>query len=119
MTVGIAPYRAQRDFYFSPLKVAEYLAAGLPVVASRQGELAEIVGDAGLLVRPDDVGELAEAIGRILADQALRSRMQQAARDRARTMTWDQVATQVEEALADAIESRRQNGWTTPGETAA
>jgi glycosyltransferase involved in cell wall biosynthesis len=120
MTLGVAPYRAQTDFYFSPLKVAEYLAAGLPVVASRQGELSEIVGDAGLLVNPDDVKELAEAMSRILAHDVLRSRMQQAARQRAEIMTWDQVAARVEAALASAMAARAQaSDWNPVRNTAA
>jgi glycosyltransferase involved in cell wall biosynthesis len=120
MTLGVAPYRGHTDFYFSPLKVAEYMAAGLPVVASRQGELSEIVGDAGLLVNPDDVKELAEAMSRILADDVLRSRMQQAARQRAEIMTWDQVAAQVEAALASTIAARAQGSdWNPVRNTAA
>ena len=119
MTLGVAPYRGQADFYFSPLKVAEYMAAGLPVVASRQGELAEIVGDAGLLVNPDDVKELAEAMSRILAHDVLRSRMQQAARQRAEIMTWDQVAARVEAALASAMAARAQGSDWNPVRTTA
>src|ERR1041385_1938466 len=37
MHAGVAPYPPMESFYFSPLKIYEYLAAGLPVVASRIG----------------------------------------------------------------------------------
>ena len=57
MDVAVAPYPMLPDFYFSPLKVFEYMAAGLPVVASRIGQLATLIEDGvnGLLCTPDDV----------------------------------------------------------------
>jgi len=56
MDVATAPYRGLADFYFSPLKVYEYLASGMPVVASRIGQLATLIrnNQTGLLCRPDD-----------------------------------------------------------------
>ena len=64
MDVAVAPYPKLDSFYFSPLKIFEYMAAGLPVVASRIGQIPNIVahGANGLLVSPDSIDELAEAI---------------------------------------------------------
>ncbi|KOO15090.1 glycosyl transferase family 1 [Vibrio xuii] len=45
MNVGVAPYPSDIDFYFSPLKVYEYMAAGLPVIGSDIGQISEIVTD--------------------------------------------------------------------------
>jgi len=42
--IGLAPYPRQEPFYFCPLKVIDYLAAGLPVVATDQGDIPQIVG---------------------------------------------------------------------------
>lgn len=103
MTVAVAPYRRQADFYFSPLKIVEYLAAGLPVVASEQGELAPLIGKAGLMVRPDDAVELADALGTVLADPALRRAMHFAARRHAAGLSWDAAAAQVEAVLVSAM----------------
>jgi glycosyltransferase involved in cell wall biosynthesis len=103
MTVAAAPYRRQADFYFSPLKIVEYLAAGLPVVASDQGDLAHLVGKAGLMVRPDDAVELATALDRVLGDPALRRAMHLAARRHAAGMTWNAAAAQVEAVLTAAM----------------
>ena len=103
MTVAAAPYRGQSDFYFSPLKIVEYLAAGLPVVASEQGDLARLVGKAGLMVTPDDPVALAEALDSVLADPQRRRAMHFAARRHAAGLTWDAAAAQVEVALISAI----------------
>jgi glycosyltransferase involved in cell wall biosynthesis len=56
-----APYPALADFAFSPLKLYEYLAAGLPVVASAIGQIPDVLGHGafGLLTRPGNVRDLA------------------------------------------------------------
>ena len=59
------------------------MAAGLPVVASRVGAIAELVGDAGLTVEPGDAEELAAALAR-LADPELRGRLGERALARVR-----------------------------------
>jgi glycosyltransferase involved in cell wall biosynthesis len=74
MDVGVAPYAFQPVFYFSPLKIAEYLAAGLPVVATEQGDIPRQVGDAGLLVPPGDAEALRRALETLRVDPALRHR---------------------------------------------
>lgn len=72
MDVAIVPYAAAERFYFSPLKLFEYLAAGVPVVAAAVGEIPECVRPwrTGLLYRPGDMSALAAAIGALLADPA-------------------------------------------------
>lgn len=82
--IGVAPYR-EADDYFSPLKVCEYLAAGIPVVASAVGQLPELVthGETGALVRPGDPLALADALQALADDPATRVRWSMAARRRA------------------------------------
>jgi glycosyltransferase involved in cell wall biosynthesis len=65
----------------------EAMAWGRPVVASGVGGLVDAVEDGvtGLLVPPGDVVALREALERLLADDALRSRLGEAAREKART----------------------------------
>jgi glycosyltransferase involved in cell wall biosynthesis len=99
MDVGTAPYAPQPVFYFSPLKIAEYLAAGLPVVASEQGDIPRLVGDAGMLVPPGDAAALQRALETLRADARLRTRLATAARARAAGLGWDSVAAQVESLL--------------------
>ena len=100
MDVAVAPYEAQVGFYFSPLKVMEYLAAGLPVVASNQGDLPDIIGDAGVLVAPGDEPALRGALSRLLQNDRRRKELSLRALRRARAMSWDYVAKDVESVLA-------------------
>jgi glycosyltransferase involved in cell wall biosynthesis len=96
--VGVAPYPRLFGFYFSPLKVLEYMAAGLPVVASRSGSLPDLVehGVHGLLYEPSDVNGLAAAIARLAAEPALRRRLGAMARAKVqREHTWRAVARRI------------------------
>ena len=77
MDLAVAPYPQLPDFYFSPLKLYEYLAAGLPVVASDIGPVGEVLdgGHLGVLVTPGDVTELAAALAGLRSDAALRAEL--------------------------------------------
>jgi glycosyltransferase involved in cell wall biosynthesis len=85
MDVAVAPYPPMQGFYFSPLKVYEYLAAGLPVVVSRVGDLPAVLddGDLGVLVEPGDAVALADAVARLRADTLARERLRRWGRLRA------------------------------------
>src|SRR5437667_312463 len=82
MDAAVAPYPDAKQFYFSPLKVYEYLASGRAVVASRVGQVAAIIQHEvnGLLCPPGDAGVLADALHRLYDDPPLRARLGQAAR---------------------------------------
>lgn len=82
MQVAVAPYPAAGDFYFSPLKLYEYLAAGLPTVASAVGNLPDLLGQGrlGVLVEPDEPRKLADAITALRQDPLRRHRLGQAGR---------------------------------------
>ncbi|MFB3786203.1 MAG: glycosyltransferase family 4 protein [bacterium] len=74
----------------SPLKIAEYLASGKPIVASRVGETPWMLEDCGLTVEPGSAPALAEALLTYARDPERRSRDSLAARERAlRYFTWD------------------------------
>lgn len=80
------------------IPVLEALALGAPVVAAEIPSVREIAGGAAVLVPPNDVGALTEALGRVVADEALRSRLTHAGRERASAYTWEATAVAVAEA---------------------
>lgn len=106
--IGVAPFDPGRHgplqlgFYWSPLKIFEYMASGLPVVAPRLPRIAELVEDGreGLLYDPTDPRRLDDALVQ-LTDAALRRRLGDAARTRAVTeFSW--------QAHCKAIDGRLQ-----------
>jgi glycosyltransferase involved in cell wall biosynthesis len=70
----------------------EAMACGAPVAASNSSSLPEAVGDAGLLLPPDDPRAWAEALARLLSDEALRAELRARGRARAARFTWEAAA---------------------------
>ncbi len=106
--IGLAPYRRQDSFYFCPLKVIDYLAAGLPVVATNQGDIARLVDDAGLVVDPDEDDQFVAAVAGLLDNAPARRAMGISGRARAmRSMTWDHVAGRTEAAMVSILAGAR------------
>jgi glycosyltransferase involved in cell wall biosynthesis len=93
--VAVAPYLPQPDFYFHPLKVVEYLAAGVPVIYSEQGDLADLIGPAGLPFQAGSADQLADRILTVLNDEVLRSALAKEAVGRTAGYDWDTVARRV------------------------
>ncbi len=105
MDIAVAPYRRVDDFYFSPLKLFEYLAMQKPVVASDVGQLATVIrhGENGYLVKPDDIPSLAAALSHLATDTRLRADM--GAAGASGVMTWEEIA---DRAVALALGSAAQ-----------
>jgi glycosyltransferase involved in cell wall biosynthesis len=104
-SIGLAPYAPDAPGYFSPLKLFEYLAAGLAVVAGAIDGVREVVGDGqAVLVPPGDPAALAEAVRDVAADARWRARLGEAGRALvAAEHTWDRRASRIFE-LVDELQ---------------
>jgi len=88
------------------LPCAEAMSCGTPVIATNAGALPEIVGDdgAGILVPPGDPPAMAEAIKRLLADDALRKQMGITARKRIEeSFSWEVAARKTLQVYEEVI----------------
>ncbi|HQE94095.1 MAG TPA: glycosyltransferase family 1 protein [Anaerolineae bacterium] len=93
-----ALYRGARAFIFPSLYEGfglpplEALACGTPVVGSNTSSLPEVVGDAGVLVDPADVTGMADALMRLLTDDAFHAELRQRALRQAARFAWQTTA---------------------------
>lgn len=82
------------------MPVLEAMACGTPVICSGAEALVEVAAAAALHTDPDGIADFAEALERIVEDEALRSDLTAMGFERAKRFTWDGVAEQVRAGLA-------------------
>jgi len=91
------------------MSLAEGMAAGIPVVATRVGGMVEVVQDGvtGRLVATDDAAALAEALGELIADAKTRKKMGEAGRERAsECFSWGRIAGDLLTIARQALATR-------------
>jgi glycosyltransferase involved in cell wall biosynthesis len=74
------------------LPVLEAMACGTPLIASNSSSLPEVVGNAGLLVKPNDSHELAEAMIQVLSHRSLSLELTAKGLQRSKLFSWEQTA---------------------------
>jgi glycosyltransferase involved in cell wall biosynthesis len=84
------------------LPALEALACSVPVVGSNASSIPEIVGDAGMLVDPDDAEHMAGALIAVLSEPGLRQELAQKAVAQAARFSWEQCARQTVQVYAAA-----------------
>ena len=113
--LGFVPFETLRCFYQSAtafvfpsryegfgLPPLEAMACGTPVVTSNASSLPEIVGDAAILVNPENVFDIAHGITDALLDTALRAELIRRGREQAARYSWARTAKQVLEIYQEA-----------------
>lgn len=105
MDVLLAPYPALPRFYFSPLKLFEYLASGRTIVASDLGQIGDILIDGvnGCLLPPGDCAALSRTCLELCSDPERRQRLAAEARRTAFAHSWDANARIIIDHITQSI----------------
>lgn len=116
---GFVPFETLRVFYSAAtafvfpslyegfgMPPLEAMASGTPVVCSGNGALQEVVGDAAVLVNPENVFDIARGIREVLADDSLRQSLITRGLQQARNFHWDLTAKSVLEVYKNAISGK-------------
>jgi glycosyltransferase involved in cell wall biosynthesis len=107
------------DFFGSPTKIFEYMAMGKAIVASRLGQIGEVLTDneTALLVTPGGVNEMADAIVRLVNSDEMRARLGENARAAAiQKHTWTHNARRVLKAY-ESLTGESLTGESVTGES--
>jgi glycosyltransferase involved in cell wall biosynthesis len=113
--LGFVPFETLRCFYQSAaafvfpsryegfgLPPLEAMACGAPVVTSNVSSLPEVVGDAAVLVNPENVFDIVRGISDVLLDEPLRAFLIRKGREQAARFSWARTARQVLEIYEEA-----------------
>lgn len=118
--VAVIPYpKMPNELWFSPLKLYEYMAAGKAIVASRSGQIADVIqdGENGRLVKPGEIDDLAKVIVRLLNNPDERDWIGKNARQQAvEQHSWERYIRRLEEiyhsVLTEPIQINTKSGAT-------
>lgn len=88
------------------LPALEAMASGVPVLTANQTSLPEVVGDAGLMVAPDDVDGMRSSLQRMLEDRVFAQALGHKGQERAKTFTWERCARETAGVYNQVMRSR-------------
>lgn len=91
------------------IPLLEAMQHGKPVITSGTGAMAEVAGDAGILVDPGNPASIARALLKLANDGAAHRQLAANARRRSRSFSWDQAAQATVEVLCEAMHLRRSD----------
>lgn len=91
------------------IPVVEAMACGTPVITSDVSSLPEVVGEAGIMVDPQDIEAISDAITSVLTNASLREGMKQKSLDRAKAFSWEQSARQTLAVYKDVMTYRKKH----------
>ena len=130
--LGFVPIEVLRTFYDQAkifvfpslyegfgLPPLEAMAHGTPVVTSNVSSLPEVVGNAAVLVHPENVFEIMRALHRVLLDQVLRDKMKERSYRQAAKFSWDKSVCRMIEAYREVLEPPGTQTRSSEGNTKA
>lgn len=120
--LGFVPIDVLRIFYDSALAFVfpslyegfglpplEAMAHGTPVITSNTTSLPEVVGNAAVLVNPDNVFEIRKALYRTLTDQVLRDKLKEAGYEQVQKFSWRQSVSTLVEVYEEVAGTKKQS----------
>jgi glycosyltransferase involved in cell wall biosynthesis len=123
--LGFVPIEVLRTFYDQAkifvfpslyegfgLPPLEAMAHGTPVVTSNVSSLPEVVGNAAVLVNPENVFEIMRALHRVLLDQPMRERMKERSYQQAAKFSWEKSVRRILDVYHQVGSDRRHGGPT-------
>jgi glycosyltransferase involved in cell wall biosynthesis len=126
--LGFVPIEVLRTFYDAAkifvfpslyegfgLPPLEAMAHGTPVVTSNVTSLPEVVGNAAVLVHPENVFEIMRALHRVLLDQPLREKMKERSYRQAAKFSWDQSVRRIMQVYREVLSATGDSDF--PAET--
>ncbi|MGB8834857.1 MAG: glycosyltransferase family 1 protein [Candidatus Sulfotelmatobacter sp.] len=121
--LGFVPIEVLRTFYDAAkifvfpslyegfgLPPLEAMALGTPVVSSNVSSLPEVVGNAAVLVHPENVFEIMRALHRVLLDQALREKMKERSYRQAAKFSWEKSVHRLMQAYREILAAKGRSG---------
>ena len=117
--LGFVPIEVLRTFYDTAkvfvfpslyegfgLPPLEAMAHGTPVITSNTTSLPEVVGNAAVLVNPENLFEIMRALHRVLIDQGLRDKMKQRGYEQAARFSWEASARRILQVYGEVVERK-------------
>jgi glycosyltransferase involved in cell wall biosynthesis len=93
------------------LPAIESMACGTPVIVGAVLDAPEFVDDAGILVNPDDIEEMARSILRVLTEPGLREQLSVKAIERSKSFSWEKMAGKTVEVYRDVVMQQAVEKW--------
>lgn len=110
MDIVLAPYPKLEFFYYSPVKIFEYMTYGKAIVSTKQGQIEEIIEDSknGLLCEPDDQEGYCEKVNLLIENSNLREEFGKSAQDIAlKEHTWQNRGDELSELCENVVLTKK------------
>ena len=88
------------------IPILEAMASGVPVVCSNRTSIPEVAGDAAVLVDPENISEISNAIEKVLTDENLRADLISKGYENTKRFSWEKSAQKLHDIIL-SLQSQR------------